>query len=42
MAARETRYEVLFLLAVTTGMRQGEILGLRWADLDWDGNGHSH
>jgi integrase len=25
------------VLAVSTGMRQGEILGLRWADLDVDG-----
>lgn len=27
--------EALFVLAVTTGMRQGELLGLRWRDLDW-------
>jgi len=27
---------VAFLLALTTGMRQGEILGLRWQDLDLD------
>lgn len=25
-----------FLLAATTGMRRGEVLGLRWADLDLD------
>ena len=35
-AAKGTRYEALFVLAVTTGMRQGELLGLRWQDLDLD------
>lgn len=29
--------EALYLLALTTGMRQGELLGLRWADVDLDG-----
>ena len=33
-AARGTRYEALFVLAVTTGMRQGELLALRWRDID--------
>ncbi|MCM3787891.1 site-specific integrase [Domibacillus indicus] len=28
-------YYTAFLLAVTTGMRQGEILGLRWVDVDF-------
>jgi integrase len=36
-AARGHRLEALFLLNVTTGMRQGEILGLVWSDIDWDG-----
>ena len=27
--------EALFTLAVTTGVRQGELLGLRWRDIDW-------
>ena len=35
MVVKDTRYEALLWLAVTTGMRQGELLGLRWADLDW-------
>jgi len=35
LAVRGTRYEALYLLAVTTGIRQGELLGLKWADLDW-------
>lgn len=36
-AAKGDRNEALFILALTTGMRQGEILGLRWADVDLDG-----
>ncbi len=27
--------EALFTLALTTGMRKGELLGLRWRDVDW-------
>ncbi|WP_433946214.1 tyrosine-type recombinase/integrase [Paenibacillus sp. SN-8-1] len=34
--AREDRYYHAFLLALTTGMRQGEILGLRWKDIDFE------
>lgn len=33
-AARDTRYESLVRLAVLTGMRQGELLGLCWGDVD--------
>ncbi|MFP3339453.1 tyrosine-type recombinase/integrase, partial [Micrococcus sp. SIMBA_131] len=33
-AAKDYRYYEAFLLALTTGMRQGEILGLRWKDID--------
>jgi len=29
------KYKTLFLLAVMTGMRKGEILGLKWADVDF-------
>jgi integrase len=28
------RLEALYVLAATTGMRQGEVLGLRWQDID--------
>ncbi|MEB2584696.1 tyrosine-type recombinase/integrase [Bacillus cereus] len=37
-AKKSGRYYIAFLLALTTGMRQGEILGLRWKDVDF-GNG---
>jgi integrase len=30
------REEALFVLAITTGMRQGELLGLQWKNIDWD------
>lgn len=35
IAAADSRLRTLYQLAITTGMRQGEILGLQWADLDW-------
>ncbi|MDI3269345.1 MAG: site-specific integrase, partial [Bacillota bacterium] len=33
-AAKEDRLYALYVLAITTGMRQGELLGLRWEDVD--------
>lgn len=30
------RFEALYVLALSTGMREGELLGLRWQDLDLD------
>ena len=32
--ARGDRLEALYVLAVHTGMRRGELLGLKWADVD--------
>jgi integrase len=33
-AARGDRFEALYVLAITTGLRRGELLGLRWQDVD--------
>ncbi len=35
-AATGDRSEALYVIAVTTGMRQGELLGLHWRDVDLD------
>jgi len=32
--SHEDRFEALYMLAITTGLRRGELLGLRWEDLD--------
>jgi integrase len=34
--AKGDRYATLYQLALTTGMRQGELLGLQWKDINWD------
>lgn len=36
-AIRGHRLEALFTVAVVTGLRQGELLGLRWSDVDLSG-----
>ena len=33
-SARGDRLEALYVLAITTGLRQGELLGLKWGDVD--------
>ncbi len=33
-AARRDELEALYVLAVTTGLRSGELLGLQWRDID--------
>lgn len=35
LAARKSRHFTLYLLALDTGMRQGEILALEWTDIDF-------
>jgi len=35
-AAREDRLEALWVLAISTGLRRGELLGLTWNDIDLD------
>jgi integrase len=34
VAAKGDKLEALYVLAITTGMRQGELLGLMWKDID--------
>ncbi len=33
--SQHDRYLALWKVAITTGMRMGELLGLKWIDLDW-------
>ncbi|CAM3807621.1 tyrosine-type recombinase/integrase [Aeromicrobium ponti] len=35
---KSNRYHIAYLIALNTGMRQGEILGLRWKDINFDRN----
>jgi integrase len=35
-AAADDRFVALWTLALTTGMRRGELLGLKWPDVDFD------
>jgi integrase len=35
-AAVGDRFEALYILAITTGMREGELLALRWRDVYLD------
>lgn len=39
--SRQPRWHVLFRLALTTGLRRGELLGLHWTDIDFE-NGVLH
>ena len=34
--AKEDRHHALYVVAVTAGLREGELLGLRWGDVDLD------
>lgn len=36
-AVRGHRLEALFVVAIATGLRQGELLGLQWDDVDFEG-----
>ena len=33
---RVMQYKTLFQLAIFSGARQGEIIGLKWSDIDWE------
>jgi integrase len=37
VAAANDRFEALYVLALSTGMRQGELLALKWRDVDLEG-----
>ncbi|MDP2965806.1 MAG: site-specific integrase [Pelolinea sp.] len=36
ITAECSRYKALYHLAITTGMRYSELVGLRWSDIDWE------
>ena len=33
---KDQKYKTLFILAIMSGARQGELLGLKWSDIDWE------
>jgi integrase len=37
-AEKDPKYKNLFMLAIMSGARQGELLGLKWSDVDWENN----
>lgn len=37
-SAKGTQLETVVTVAITTGMRHGEIIGLQWQDIDFDGH----
>ena len=34
----DQKYRTLFKLAIMSGARQGELLGLKWSDIEWPTN----
>ena len=34
--AADDRWRIVILMAVMTGLREGELLGLKWGDIDWN------
>jgi len=37
-AEEDQKYRTLFMLAIFSGARQGELFGLKWGDIDWFNN----
>ena len=35
---KNRKYKTLFMLAIMSGARQGELFGLKWSDVDWQNN----
>jgi integrase len=33
---KDKKYQTLFMLSIFSGARQGELLGLKWSDVDWE------
>jgi integrase len=38
IGAETSCFRTLYYLAIVTGMREGELIGLRWLDIDWRKN----
>ncbi|MBN1849407.1 MAG: site-specific integrase [Deltaproteobacteria bacterium] len=36
--AKEQKYKIMFMVAIFCGLRQGELIGLKWQDIDWENN----
>jgi len=36
-AVKNQKFRTLFMLAIMSGARQGELFGLKWSDIDWNG-----
>jgi integrase len=34
-AEKDQKYRTMFMLAIMSGLRQGELIGLKWSDVDW-------
>jgi len=34
-ASKDTKYQLLYYVAINTGLRQGELFGLKWSDINW-------
>ena len=37
-AEKNQEYKTMFMLAIMSGARQGELIGLKWSDVDWKNN----
>jgi integrase len=37
-STKDQKYRTLFMMAIMTGARQGELLGLKWSDISWGNN----
>jgi integrase len=35
-SVKDPKYKALLIMAIMTGARQGELLGLKWSDIDWE------